>query len=150
MRVQSLKETTLVRKSDRVVLLLRVLNNTDAHTYSCVASSSYRLRICAAARRLCTRLLKPSVFVLPRSARYPASTEADPLAERISTSACAARSEQLQSLLTPRSHVLQTARTMRRQPQSLLCDASRNPRARSCVGRSTPDRQGTVDRAPTD
>ena len=37
MRVQSLKETTLVRKSDRVVLLLRVLNNTDAHTYSCVA-----------------------------------------------------------------------------------------------------------------
>ena len=45
-RVQSLKEATSVRKSDRLVLLQRVLNNTDAHTYSCVVFKLLQAQKC--------------------------------------------------------------------------------------------------------
>ena len=88
--------------------------------------------------------------MLRRSVLHRASTEADPLTERISTSACAGRSELLQQRLTPRWHVLQTIRSTRRQQHFMLCDASRSPCASSCVGCLTPNREGTAEKAPSD
>ena len=113
-------------------------------------SSTHMLTTCCGAHSVRTSAVNPSMLMLRRSELHRTSTEADPLTERISTSACAARSELLQQRLTPRWHVLQTIRSTRRQQHSLLCDASRSPCASSCVGCLTPNREGTAEKAPSD
>ena len=113
-------------------------------------SSTHRLTKCCGAHSVRTSAVNPSMLMLRRSVLHRASTEADPLTERISTSACAARSELLQQRLTPHWHVLQTIRSTRRQQHFMLCDASRSPCASSCVGCLTPNREGTAEKAPSD
>ena len=100
---------------------------------------------------LCTRPLKPSMVVLPRSARCRASTEADPLGKRIRTSACTAHRDHLPQLLTARLHVVQTVRPAERQPQSFRCDFCLATRADAalCDDCSTLDREGTGGKSST-
>ena len=150
-RVQSLYIASLVRKSVRLYCKHNMFSTvrTVRRTAVFVFKLPQAQKLCCGSP-LCTRPLKPSMVVLPRSARCRASTEANPLAKRIRTSACTASRYHLPQLLTARLHVTQTVHPAERQPQSLLCAASRSPRAHSCVGCSTPNRQGTAKKAPSD